>query len=112
MMSSLWGLYIKERLNKEMLETAGGFATYYFVPDKMAVYVEDVFVKKEMRQTGIASYLVNEISLIAKKNGMNKVFVTVQPSSNGSTACIQAIIAYGFKLSYSTNDAILFVREI
>lgn len=109
---SLWAEYIKERLNKDMLETAGGFATYYFVPDKMAVYIEDVFVKKEQRQSGVASWLVNEISLIAKKNGMNKIYVTVMPSSNGSTTCIQAIIAYGFKLSGSVNDAILFVKEI
>ncbi len=109
---SLWAEYIKERLNKEMLETAGGFATYYFVPEKSAVYVEDVFVKKEKRLSGIASWLVNEISMIAMKNGMNKIYVTVQPSSNGSTDCIAAIIAYGFKLSGSVNDAILFVKEI
>lgn len=109
-MSSLYGQYIKERLNKDIIETDKGFATYYFVND--SCYIEDIYIKSEFRKSNEASKLADQISIIAKEKGYKKLCGSVVPSSNNSTESLKVLLAYGFKLDSSVNNFIIMVKEL
>lgn len=107
---TLFAEYIKERLNKEIIEDERGFATYLFMDD--GVYVEDIFVKKEYRDTGVAKEMLDKISMIAKDKGCKKIIGTVVPSTAGSTHSLQAAFAYGFKLDSSRQNLIVYIKDL
>lgn len=107
---SLYAEYIKERTNKEIIESNQGFATYSFA--EAGVYIEDIYVQPEHRKSGIASKLADQIVEIAKSKGISKLYGSVVPSASGSTASCSVLIAYGMRLSSSTNNFILFEKDI
>ena len=109
-MNSLYGQYIKERLNKEILEDEKGFATYSFIDD--GCYIEDIFVSKNYRQHGIAKSMLDKISIIAKEKGCTKLIGSVVPTCNGSTDSLQAAFSYGFKLDSCTQNLIVYIKRI
>ncbi len=109
-MSSLFGQYIKERLDKEIIEDERGFATYLFIDD--GVYVEDIFVNKDYRNQGVAKEMLDKISIIAKEKGYKKIIGSCIPSSKGSTESLQAALAYGFKLDSSRQNIIVYIKEV
>ncbi len=109
-MDSLFAQYIKERENKEIIESDIGFATYYFV-DKNC-YIQDIFVKSDFRKSGEASRLADEISKIAKENGCTKLYGSVVPSAKGSTESLHVLLHYGFKLNSSINNFIAMEKEL
>ena len=108
---SLYGDYIKERLNKHILETDRGFATYVFTDEK-TVYIDDIYVCPEFRKSHEASILANKIISIAKDRGCNKLLGRVVPSTKNSTDSLKVLLAYDMKLAGSTSDFILFSKEI
>lgn len=108
---SLYGKYLKERSNKEILENETGFATYSF-PDNTTVYIEDIYTNPESRISGEASRLADEIIKIAKQKGCTKLIGSVVPSTKGSTDSLKVLLAYGMKLDSSTNNFILFSKEL
>ena len=111
---SLYGDYIKERKGYEIIEDEYGFATYglFYVDNKPALYIEEIYVKPEHRKTKIASEYADRIAEIAKNRGYNKIVGSV------STTCLKAhesllvLISYGFKLSSVDKDIIYFVKDI
>ena len=107
---SLYAQYISEREGKHILEHAQGFATYVFM--EKGCYIEDIFVVKEYRQTGVAAHLADQIAEIAKEKGYTRLFGSVVPSANNSTISLEVLLAYGFKLDSSSNNFILLVKEI
>lgn len=109
-MPSLYAQYIKERENRECLEHEHGFASYQIIDD--GIYVEEVYIVPEKRQTGLASDLVDKIAEQAKALGKKYIYTSVSPHVNGSTISIKAITAYGFELHNSSRDLIMFIKEI
>ena len=107
---SLYGKYLLERENINILETEIGFATYLFENDY--VYIKDIFVLKEYRNAKTASDMADKIAEIAKQKGYKKMLGSVCPSTNGSTSSIQVLISYGFKVIQSTENMIYFIKEI
>lgn len=107
---SLYAQYIKERLNKDIIETEQGFATYFFIEG--GCYIEDIYVHPDHRHSHVASQLADQIAMISKERGVNKLLGSVVPTSNYSTQSIQVLLAYGFKLDSSTNNLILFSKDI
>jgi GNAT superfamily N-acetyltransferase len=107
---SLYGSYIKERLNKDILEDDKGFATFYFVNG--GVYIEDLYTLPQYRQTGHAARLADKIALIAKEQGYNKMFGTIVPTAQGSTEGMKVLLAYGFKLRDAQNGFITLEKAI
>lgn len=107
---SLYAEYISEREGKHILEHAQGFATYVFM--EKGCYIEDIFVRKEYRQTGVAAHLADQIAEIAKERGYKQLFGSVVPSANGSTTSLNVLLSYGFRLESCTNNFILMVKEI
>jgi len=109
-MTSLYGQYIKERLNKDIIETENGFATYYFLND--SCYIENIYVTEDARKSKEATRLADQIAEIAKEKGFKKLCGSVVPSAKGSTESLKVLLAYGFKLDSSVNNFILMVKEL
>ena len=108
---SLYGDYIKERANKGIVENDKGFATYAFFQDG-SVYLEDIYVVPEHRKSGVATELANEVARIAKEKGCTKMIGSVVPSAQNSTASLFVLISYGMRLKSSSNDFIVFEKEL
>ena len=59
--------YIKERENKEMIETEYGFCIYKINRDH--VYIQDVYIKKEYRNQNKCTGFIEAVEDIGKKLG-------------------------------------------
>lgn len=107
---SLFGDYIKQRENKDIVESDKGFATYSVVKD--GIYIEDIFVSADHRHSGEAAKMADKIADIAREKGLNKLFGSVSPSALGSTTSLKVLLAYGFELNSSTNNFIWLEKKL
>ena len=107
---SMFADYIKERLGKEIIETDKGFATYSFTKD--GVYVEDIYVKPDFRRERVAWDLLDQIAEIALNQGVRMMYGSCVPSTTGATEAMSAAIKYGFKLDSSTNNFIVYKKDL
>lgn len=108
---SLYASYIHEKTSKSVLETDKGFATFSF-PDKETCYIEDIYVVPAFRKSKECFKMADQIVCIAKERGCKKLLGSVQPSIKDSTISLQVLLAYGMRLESSTNNFILFFKEI
>ena len=108
---SLYGSYIKEREDKEIIEDSRGFATYQFL-DYDRCYIESIYVQPDFRNTNLASEMADKIAIIAKERGCTKLVGSVSPTANGATASLKVLLAYGFQLESSSNNLIVFVKDL
>lgn len=109
-MSSNYAKYIEEREGKYIYEDERGFATYVF-NDGGECYIMDIFVQKEYRKDGIATFYGKEIEKIAKEKDCRYLVGSVSPTANGSTESMKFMIAYGFELDSCINN-LIFLRKI
>lgn len=107
---SLYAQYILEHTNKHIIENDKGFATYLFLPD--AIYAEDVYVKPEFRNTAVASGFGDQIAQIGRAAGYTKMYGSVRPNANNSTASLKFLLAYGFTLLEAGPNSIVLVKEL
>lgn len=107
---SLYASYIKERLNKEIIETDKGFVTYYFIND--GCYIEELYVLPEFRRSKEAFKFGDMVTEIAKQKNCNKLYGSVVPSTSGSTDTLMGLLKYGFKLDSTAINFIVVVKEI
>lgn len=108
---SLYADYIQERTNDYIIEDETGFATYRFLNEK-SVYIIDIYVRPDVRTSKLASKMANEIAEIAKHKGCTEMFGTVVPSAKGSDTSIKVLQGYGMRLHNSSNDLIVFKKDI
>lgn len=108
---SKYAEYIKEREDKEIIEDSRGFATYQFL-DSDKCYIESIYVRPDYRNTNVASEMADKVASIAKAKGCNKLLGSVSPTTKNSTASLKVLLAYGFDLDSSTNNLILFSKDI
>lgn len=102
--------YFKEKDQKETVETDKGFMIYKILGEEC--YIEHVYVKPEYRKTGEAKFLLSVIEARAKKAGCKFLSGSVRPSANNPTVGSMAMIAVGFKIHSSLQDAIFFKKEL
>lgn len=107
---SLFGNYIKQRENKDIIESDKGFATYSIVKD--GIYIEDIYIENDHRHQGEAARMADQIADIAREKGLTKLFGSISPSANGSTDSLKVLLAYGFKLNSSTNNFIWLEKVV
>lgn len=107
---SMFAEYLKEKTDDMIVETPEGFATYRYVDN--SVYIIDLYVKPDFRRTYAASTIADNIVDEALKHGCNKLLGSVVPSNKGSTDSVKVLLAYGMSLDSSSNDFILFKKEI
>lgn len=107
---SLYADYLREKTGDEILETEHGFATYRYLDD--AVYIVDIYVKPDFRKSTIASCMADAICKEAKEKGIHKLIGSVVPSSKNSTASLKVLLSYGMLLKSSSENFIVFEKEL
>lgn len=107
---SLYGQYIKERENFEIIEDEFGFASYIISGDEC--YLRDVYVVPEQRRSKKCFELADKVAAIAKYKGCTFMTGTVYPGANGSTESLKVLLKYGFKVSQTTSEKIIFIKEL
>jgi len=107
---SLFGEYIKERLDKNIIENEDGFMTYVFQGE--SCYIEDVYVKPEKRKSGLGKQMMIEVEAKAKEAGCKVLTGSVRPSAKNSTDSMRILLSVGFSLLSSSVDAIFFWKEL
>ena len=109
---SLYGDYIKEHRNDEIIENDDGFATYRYLNNGKSVYILDIYTKPSNRKSHIAASFADQIVAIAKEKGATELFGTVQPAANNSHISMLVLLAYGLKPSGMINDSVIFRKDI
>lgn len=106
--------YLMERLGDEMVERPEGFATYRFIDDFgiPAVYIVDLYVRPDFRKTKIASEMADEIVKKAKAEGYHRLIGSVDSSAKNATDSIKVLLAYGMSLHRSSQQGLIFKKEI
>lgn len=110
MSPSLYASYVYERSGKSIIETDKGFATFYYINE--FCYIEDIFVKREYRMTGIARDMADQIAQRAKDNGYKKLLGSIDLQAKNCSESLKSLIAYGFKPSFNQNQMTYFVKDI
>jgi predicted GNAT family acetyltransferase len=108
----MYAQYILERTDDLILESKEGFATYRYMNDGKAVYIIDIFVLPQHRKEGIAARLADQIVIEAKAKGATELLGSVVPSTKNSTISMQVLVGYGMTLASSSNDFVVFRRDI
>ena len=103
---SLYAQYIKERENKDIVETDEGFATYQIYGDEC--YIADIYVIPGARKTGLASQLANQIKGLAKSSGCKILTGSVCLDANNAVASMNVLYAYGMKVHSIKGNMIYF----
>lgn len=109
---SMYADYINERTNDFILETDSGFATYRYLDNDKVVYIVDIYIRPEFRNSTFATCLANEITKLAKAKGCIKMLGSVVPSTKGSTISLKVLLGYGMSLESSGPDYIIFRKDI
>lgn len=111
-MSSMYSKYIREKTTDHVLETEHGFATYRYLDNNKTVYIIDIYVIPDFRKSTVASTIADNIVKDAKTLGCTKLLGSVVPSNKNSTSSLKVLLAYGMILESSSNDFIVFSKEI
>lgn len=109
---SLYGEYIKETLNKDIIEDEFGFATFYPAFNGNYMYIEDIFVKAGKRKERAASAYADQIAEIAKKQGIPKLLGSINMEIKDPTRSMKVLLGYGFKVIEVRDNAIYFEKDI
>lgn len=111
-MLSLYGQYIKEREDFDIIETISGFITYKI--EGKTCYLRDVYVIPSLRGKCVASQLTDLVAVQAKENNCTHIYGSVDPKAKGSTDSLRVLLGYGFKLKEVpfTGGLIIFEKEI
>ncbi len=106
----MWAQYFKEREGFETIENNKGCLTYRISGDEC--YIKDIFVLKEHRRSNVATELADECSKIARDSGCKFLSGSIVPSTNGATASMMGLVAYGFEIRAAKDDLIILVKEL
>lgn len=109
---SLYGEYLKERTNDEIIEMLSGFATYRYVEGGKTVYIVDIYTCPESRGEGYAGAMADKIAALAKEKGCTSMLGSVVPSAKGSTTSLRVLLAYGMRLDSAGSDFIFLRKDI
>lgn len=108
-MKSLYGQYLAEREDKDIIETDKGFATFK-VFDNGECYLQDIYVVPSERKTGLATEMADMVSKIAKARGCNLLVGSVCTDDKYATRNLQVLIAYGMEI-YKNVGTVIFLKK-
>lgn len=107
---SLYKDYVKEREGLETLESPHGFALYKIKDNEC--YIQDIFVDRMHRRSGIAAEMADKVADMAKEQGCIWLVGSVDTRAKGSDTSIKVLLAYGMKFSTAKGDMLYFVKGI
>jgi hypothetical protein len=109
---SLYAQYLKERRNGECIENEYGFITYHILKEENMVYIEDVYIIPEARQSHKAVELWDKVLAITKEMGINKVLGSVDLNTPTRDISIKGLYARGMKISHYKDNMLYFIIEV
>jgi len=107
--------YLSEREPEvKILQRDHGFALYTekTYNGERAIYIIDIYVQPDFRQTNLATKMSEEIQAEAKESGIKHLLGTVVPTSIGSQESLLVLLAHGMKITESSHDLIWFYKEL
>lgn len=108
---SLYAQYVEEREGASVYESERGFLVYQILGPE--VYVKDLYVRPDFRNSGEAADMANQVAALAKAQGCLRMSGSVCPRAKGATDSLKVLLAYGMKLhSIGTDGLIYFVKDI
>lgn len=107
---SLYGDYIKEREDFDIIEDWRGFASYRI--DGPVCYIRDIYIKPDQRKTKVHYEFSDKIVEIAKERGCTKLLGTVDPNDKAATRNIKVLLGYGLQFMNIHNQLMWFSKEI
>lgn len=108
---SLYAEYIKERENKEIIESDKGFATYKILKNGEC-YLQDIYVRPQYRNTELATEMTNQVYNIAKERGCTKLVGSVCVDANNCSLGMKFALKYGFLIYSIQGNMIFLVKNI
>jgi GNAT superfamily N-acetyltransferase len=109
---SMWADYIKETLDKEMLELEEGFVTFFKVPGTTVCYIEDIYTRPEFRRQNITKKLEDLVIKWAKFNGCTQLMGSVSLNRRGTERSVQGLISSGYIISDLADKMIYLKKNI
>jgi GNAT superfamily N-acetyltransferase len=107
---NLYFEYIKEREGTEGIQFNDGFITYRIVDDEC--YIADMFVKKESRQSGIASKMISKIEEIAKEKNCKSISANIWATDKGNRRTLSGALKLGFEVVGAKNDCLILLKTL
>jgi ribosomal protein S18 acetylase RimI-like enzyme len=107
---TLYARYLKEREGIETLESEHGFATYLLRPTDC--YIIDIYVVPELRQSGLAKQLADQIVEIAKERGIKLLTGSVDRRDPNAQRNEAVLLAYGMRKAREDNFMNYYLKEI
>lgn len=102
--------YLKERENKDVLETDKGFAVYLIQGEEC--YLVDIYVKPEHRRSRECYAITDEVVRIAKEKGCKYLTGSVDTRLPSATASLHVLLNYGMRLLKQVQDGLIFIKDI
>ena len=99
--------YLRETYNKTVIENETGVIVFSF--DKQTIYIEDLYVKPELRGKGYGKTMYNFVLDVGRQKGCRQSLISVVLSSKGSH---KNLCMYIDKLGYTisrANDTVIYL---
>ena len=110
-MASLYAQYIKERENKDIIETDKGFATFQFLTNNQC-YLQDIFVLPEYRKSGLCFEMADKVTQRAKEKNCHTLIGSVCTDDQNATRNIKVLLAYGMYFDKVIGNMMFFKKSI
>lgn len=108
---SLYKEYIKEREDKDIIESDSGFATYKIF-NNGECYLQDIYVVPNKRKSGLASEMADQVVDIAKENGCHTLLGSVCVDGNEPTRNLKVFLNYGMQVQKIIGNMIFLTKNI
>lgn len=110
-MKSLYGQYLAEREDKEIIESNEGFATYKIFSNGEC-YLQDLYVIPEKRKSGLATEMANKVVEIAKERGCKTLIGSVCSDDKSATRNMKVFLTYGMQIHNIIGNMIFLQKNI
>lgn len=106
---SLYADYIKEREDKEIIESDKGFATFKIF-DNGECYLQDIYVVPNHRKSHYATEMTDKVVAMAREKGCNILIGSVCTDDKYATRNMKVFLAYGMEI-YKTVGIMIFLKK-
>lgn len=103
--------YIKEREDKDTIESEKGFATYK-IYDNGECYLQDVYVAPEFRGKHVAYEMADKVSDIAKQHDCHTLLGSVCMDDKNASKNMMVWLKYGFLLYKNMGNMVFFKKDL
>jgi GNAT superfamily N-acetyltransferase len=108
---SLYADYLKEREDKDIIESDKGFATFKTF-DNGECYLQDIYVIPSERKSGLATEMTNKIVAIAKERGCSLLVGSVCVDDKNATRNMKVFLAYGMEIYRNVGTMVFLKKDI